>query len=230
MIRTTIILLVCLVSASIGYCQEKFIEIEVSDTIQVTPDAYVYRITMQAEMLSVVSGHDSDQSKMKTFDKDRLIETVNRFPAFQIIDDKYQSLNSSLFGEHLVTLVIKTNSKASIQNLKNELAKNEEAKAIVSLTELIVNDPKLYELKLKQTLIEKSKIKAEETAQLINRKIGEIYGITAYEFKDTSKKETESGWTGYPTNHMIKEFYDVMNADSTKKAYSQKIRVTYLMK
>ncbi len=195
------ILLLLISATSIkATCQEKFIEVTVTDTAWVTPNQFIYTIMANPAPEDVLDDTDSGNGALGYVKRKMTISQRQKM----IVDSLRDILNAK--GFHILP-----------QNIENSFSANDEnssfsiqvftttVDSIAVIFELVKDKPSLYgtltwvkatgeeiyRKKLLQKLINTSKDKATTIAAASNLKIANIISV-----QETPKEE--GGWTAYP--------------------------------
>lgn len=206
--------------------QQQTIEIEVSDTINIVPDELIYMFTINGEE----EPSFGRSSKGKSITLEKLKELIKSHPELILIEDDPSTLRSDIYESLFSNILIKSNSKNSINSLILEL--DEFTNISGNVIEMIVNDTESAESNLKQKLLYLARCRALKTTQLINKDLGELQSIVEFEFIDQSKKENENsgGWTAYPPLSGLAQVFGTSTKVIYTKVYYQKMKITYEIK
>lgn len=167
---------------SISHSQNKFIEIEVRDTIRLEASKYEYHIelTESFEYMGLALQDEEydlsfikENKKMKLFQlKEFLVENNYDFKSFN--DNNYKLNNNPYFTSNGYKITL--NSLDEVSSLVTKLKKFDFINGNIANVTFIDNDAS--ERKLFEKLISKAKKKAQMIAEISGQKIGNIIQFT----------------------------------------------------
>ena len=173
------IFFVFLFTATFGFSQSGFIEVEVRDTIRLNPSKICYNITInRSDLYQPEAGktYDPVEAKNKTNSKldeiKKFLESYNY--TFNKIGESNYQINNSLSSWKNGFVVTASNVK-ELEKLSRGLKQFDFIDATISKVDRIENsysDERLFE-----KLINKAKLKAKTIAQISNLNVGKIIEV-----------------------------------------------------
>jgi hypothetical protein len=178
--------IITILSSTLFYAQNGFIEIEVTDSISLKAISYEYTITAENSYGVVVEeDYEADENinKMKSDNKEKMalanIENFlknNKFN-YESLDKNNYNINSNKFGFNFDSNGFKVfvNSTADLKKIATELKGAEGITGTVS--KVNYEDSKNYEDALIKSTIDKGKVKAQKLALSSGLTLGKIIEI-----------------------------------------------------
>ncbi len=190
----------CLLASITANCQEKFVEVIVSDTMMITPDRFIYGIVAKPQE----NNFDFESKKMGSLDYEK-IKAKESGKQKQRIDSLRNILSQkgfAIYGENNEVsynkidettpyyLQVNVSSQDSLAILYSLIKNNATWYGYVVSRKAAGED--VYMQKLWQRIMQVAKQKANALAVLGGLQLGNVTQV-----KETAKNE-ERGWTAYP--------------------------------
>lgn len=172
-------LLFLFVGTNLCLCQNKFIEVEVKDTIQLKPLKFMYQVKVEmSDFIDYDEGRDYNSQKVKNTLKIKDQELKQTLQ-----DLGYQCKSSNDMGYDVggytdltqSGYIIELHNKQELQKIKDQVKKIEYASGTIIHTQF--ENPEANSQRLFKKLIAKAQQKAAMLAQLSNVKLGSIISL-----------------------------------------------------
>jgi hypothetical protein len=200
------LLLLLFVSTNI-FSQQKFIEVNVDDTVQVKPDIFVYNIAIE----NTNNDYEPEVTRdAKAYEKQRAafqhklsrlydsLKTEFTNAGFTLLPQSLESsVQTSEDNNITYTIRLMTTKPDSVKMLYNTIRNTEYAEGYLWLSK--AKDETPYLNLLYKKLIEKAQEKATTIAVISGQKLVSIYSVS--ETNDMSN----AGWTAYPPLSQLSE-------------------------
>ncbi len=168
-----------LLASSFSFSQSGFIEVEVRDTIKLSPTKILFNITIdQSSVYRAEVAKEYDPIKAKEMTNSKLLEIEkflndNNYTFHKIGESNFQIRNSLSSWNNGFTVTMKTINK--LEKLVKDLRMFNFIDASVTKVEHKENDD--FNKRLFEKLVSKAKDKANTIAQLTNLKVGSIIEV-----------------------------------------------------
>ncbi|MFK7756205.1 MAG: hypothetical protein AB8B53_04655 [Flavobacteriales bacterium] len=203
--------------------QQKYIEVEVVDTIKINPDQYIYGITVFKESEEQFNNEESS-NLLSTEEIEILVERYG----LELVNKESSGLRQDFYSIPTTFYAVKSNSLADLDKLESELKEYINVKG--ELIDMVTINTADLERKLKLKLINKAESKAIGTALLVNRELGELISLSETELKDETSIGGYSSWTVYPPLSALGSSLKGGGSILRQKTYAMKMTFKFELK
>jgi hypothetical protein len=197
-IKWLILLCTTMLSICRGYSQEnRFIEIKVTDTVELKPQKIYYEIKVQkseTDLEDTSAGVSSRRKKANTNTKQIINLLQNSKTSYRLIEGEYYTITPMPYQNNDSTVLAILNSESELKNLYHTLLSFQDI--YTHITGIEHETPASNDSVIYTRLYAQAKKAASSIANALGNSLGSLISIE--EDKSSLDEKESGGWTIYP--------------------------------